>query len=131
MDRSYTRTDEYRKKYSEKFSGENNPMYGKKMKDFMTEDKYQEMLLHKSQALKGKNKGKIVMRHSINLDIIAINPEDVEEKEKLGYVRYSIHKGRRKMINYSTNETVWINVEQIDEYIKLGYSRPIRTRHKK
>ena len=104
-------------------------MYGKNVKDFMTEDKYQEMLLHRSQSLKGKNKGKIVMRHTINLDIIAVNPDEVKEKENIGYIRYSLNKGKRKMINYNTNEIVWINVDQIDDYVKLGYSRPIRSRH--
>ena len=106
-------------------------MYGKNVKDLMTEDKYQEMLLHRSQSLKGKNKGKIVMRHTTNLDIIAVNPDEVKEKENIGYIRYSLNKGKRKMINYNTNEIVWINVDQINDYVKLGYTRPIRSRHKK
>ncbi len=38
---------------SEKRKGENNPMFGKHVKDFMTEDAYKSMLLHISESLKG------------------------------------------------------------------------------
>ena len=53
LDKSYTRTDEYRQRYSEKFSGENNPMYGKSIFDFMTEEEIKQWRENVSKATSG------------------------------------------------------------------------------
>ena len=51
----YKFTEERKREYSEKFSGENNPMFGKNIKDLMTEEKIQEWKKNLSKARKGKS----------------------------------------------------------------------------
>ena len=48
------KTEEEKRRLSERFSGENNPMYGKKLKDYMSEDKIKEWKNNMSKSRKGK-----------------------------------------------------------------------------
>lgn len=47
-------TNERKKEYSEKFKGSNNPMYGKNVKDYMSEEKIRQWKENLSKARKGK-----------------------------------------------------------------------------
>ena len=60
----YKFSDERKEEYSKKFSGENNPMYGKKLKDLMSEEQIALWKQHLSEARKGK---KFTEEHKKNL----------------------------------------------------------------
>lgn len=47
--KGHTHTEEYKKKQSEMFSGEKNPMYGEKLIDHMTKEKYDAMRKHQKE----------------------------------------------------------------------------------
>lgn len=54
------------KKLSEKSSGKNNPMYGKNVKDYMSNNAYQNMLNKRSNAMKGR---KVMIKNGIRKKI--------------------------------------------------------------
>ena len=95
----YKHSKETKQLLKEKFSSENNPMYGKSLYDFMSDDKIQSW----KQSLKGRtawNKG--------------LHTRSGENNPMYG-------KGTRIWVNNGTNNHL-IKISEKDKYLNNGYS---------
>lgn len=101
----FKHTEETKQKLSLKNSGENNPMYGKKLKDFMTEEEYDKWLQ------KQKNKGplKEVTKQKLSLKLSG------EKNPMYG-------KDRRRWVNKDGIRHLILK-EELNDYLNSGWKQ--------
>lgn len=119
-------TDYEKQLLSKKYSGKGNHMYGKNVKDLMSEEKYKSMLKNRSIAMTGKLVGEKNPSFNKNVkdsDIIKLKNEGCsinEISEKLE-CNYSLVYARLKNLNIDTNKKI-VNKEEVKDILNKGCS---------
>lgn len=119
-------TPHERKLLSKRFSGKGNPMYGKNVKDLMTEEKYESMLKNRSISMTGKLTGEKNPAFNKNVqdsDIVKLKNKGYsinEISEKLE-CSYSLVYKRLKNLNINTNKNI-VNKEEVKNLLNKGHS---------
>lgn len=90
----YNYTDEQRKRMSERSTGQNNPMYGHSVIEYMTDEKIKEW----KENISKKSKGRKHMYHPDLLINVFIKNEDIQKYLDMGYVYGQVNKNSKNIV---------------------------------